>query len=127
MRLEGKKALVTGGSRGIGRSCVVQLACEGADVVFLYQASREAADALVAELAAQGRQVRAVQADVRDAARAQQVVDEIIAEHSRLDVLVNSAGIVRDTFLPGFRAVVAAAARANAVRCWCLALRWRRH
>lgn len=96
MRLEGKKALITGGSRGIGRACVAQLAGEGADVVFVYQANREAADALVAEMQGQGRQVRAVQADVRDAARAQQVVDEIIAQQGRLDVLVNSAGVVRD-------------------------------
>ncbi len=96
MRLEGKKALVTGGSRGIGRACVVQLADDGAEVVFIYQASSEAADALVAEAQAQGRQVRAVQADVRDATRAQQVVDEIIAQHGRLDILVNSAGVVRD-------------------------------
>lgn len=96
MRLEGKKALITGGSRGIGRACVAHLASEGAEVVFVYQANREAAEALVAELQAQGRQVRAVQADVRDAARAQQVVDEIVAQQSRLDVLVNSAGVVRD-------------------------------
>lgn len=96
MRLEGKKALVTGGSRGIGRACVEQLAGDGAEVVFVYQANAEAANALVDELQAQGRQVRAAQADVRDAARAQQVVDEIIAQQGRLDILVNSAGIVRD-------------------------------
>jgi len=96
MRLEGKKALVTGGSRGIGRACVVQLAADGADVAFVYQANTEAADALVAEVQQQGRQVRAVQADVRDAARAQRIVDELIEQQGRLDVLVNSAGIVRD-------------------------------
>lgn len=96
MRLEAKIALVTGGSRGIGRACVAQLAAEGAEVVFVYHTQREAADALVQELAAQGRAVRAVQADVRDAARAQQVVDEIVEQRQRLDILVNSAGIVRD-------------------------------
>jgi len=95
-RLEGKKALVTGGSRGIGRACVVQLASEGAQVVLVYQASRDPAEALVAELTAQGRLVRAVQADVCDAARAQQVVDEMVAREGRVDILVNSAGIVRD-------------------------------
>ena len=99
MRLEGKIALVTGGSRGIGRACVVQLASEGAEVVFAYQANSEAASALVAELAANGQKVRAVQADVRDAARAQQVVDEIVNDRQRLDILVNSAGIVRDGLL----------------------------
>ncbi len=99
MRLAGKIALVTGGSRGIGRACVVQLASEGAEVVFAYQASGEAACALVGELAGKGHKVRAVQADVRDAARAQQVVDEIVNDRQRLDILVNSAGIVRDGLL----------------------------
>jgi 3-oxoacyl-[acyl-carrier protein] reductase len=99
VRFEGKIALVTGGSRGIGRACVVQLACEGAEVVFNYQANAQSAETLVAELTAQGRNVRAVQADVRDAARAQEVVDEIVNSRQRIDVLVNSAGIVRDGLL----------------------------
>ncbi|MGQ9573771.1 MAG: 3-oxoacyl-ACP reductase FabG [Thermoguttaceae bacterium] len=96
MRLDSKIALVTGGSRGIGRTVVERLASEGAEVTFVYQSNREAADAVVAGLSRQGRTVRAVQADVRDAERAQQIVDQIIAERGRLDVLVNSAGIVRD-------------------------------
>lgn len=96
MRLQGKKALVTGGSRGIGRACVVQLAGEGAEVVFLFQANAEAAAALVAEMEKAGHPVRSLQADVRDAARAQQIVDQLIEAQGRLDILVNSAGIVRD-------------------------------
>jgi len=96
MRLDGKIALITGGSRGIGRACVAQLASEGAEVVFVYNSNTEAAEALAAELQGQGRKVRAVQADVRDAARAQQIIDEIVEQRQRLDVLVNSAGIVRD-------------------------------
>ncbi len=99
MRLEGKIALVTGGSRGIGRACVIQLAAEGAEVVFVYRSSREAADRLIAELTGQGHPVRAEQADVRDAERAQQVVDQLVEQRKRLDVLVNSAGIVRDGLL----------------------------
>jgi len=91
--------LVTGGSRGIGRAVVERLASEGAAVVFVYQASREAAESLVTELTAQGRKVRAVQADVRDAERAQQIVDELVAQHQSVDILVNSAGIVRDGLL----------------------------
>lgn len=99
MRLKDKIALVTGGSRGIGRAVVERLAAEGAVVVFVYQSNQEAAEALAAELAAKGFAVRAVQADVRDAARAQQVVEEIVEKHGRLDILVNSAGIVRDGLL----------------------------
>ncbi len=99
MRLDGKTALVTGGSRGIGRAVVERLASEGAAVVFVYQSNREAAEGLVAELAGRGPSVRAVQADVRDALRAQQIVDEIVEQQGRLDVLVNSAGIVRDGLL----------------------------
>lgn len=98
-RLEGKIALVTGGSRGIGRACVVRLASEGAAVTFVYHANREAADALVAELTEQGYQVTAEQADVRDADRATALVEALVEKHDRLDVLVNSAGIVQDGLL----------------------------
>lgn len=99
MRLEGKIALVTGGSRGIGRACVVELAAEGAEVLFLYNNNREVAEALAAELQAQGRTVRAEQADVRDPQRAQEIVDQLVETRNRLDVLVNSAGIVQDGLL----------------------------
>ncbi|MGA2619200.1 MAG: SDR family NAD(P)-dependent oxidoreductase [Thermoguttaceae bacterium] len=99
MRLEGKTALVTGGSRGIGRACVVQLAAEGAVVALVYHANQAAAEGLVAELVAAGRQVRAFQADVRDLARAHQIVDQLFDEWKHLDVLVNSAGIVQDGLL----------------------------
>jgi 3-oxoacyl-[acyl-carrier protein] reductase len=98
-RFEGKTALVTGGGRGIGRACVAQLAAEGASVAFLYRADQAAADSLVAELAAAGRTVRAIQADVRDLKRAHAIVDQLVDEWKRLDVLVNSAGIVMDGLL----------------------------
>jgi len=96
MRLEGKIAIVTGCSRGIGRAVVLQLAAEGADVTFLYRNHREAADQLAEEIRAKGQKAQPVQADVRDAARAQQVVDELLQRSQRIDVLVNSAGIVID-------------------------------
>jgi 3-oxoacyl-[acyl-carrier protein] reductase len=96
MRLQGKKALVTGGSRGIGRACVRALAADGAQVAFVYQRNREAADALVAELKENGAEARAIQADVRDLARAEQIVEQLVQEWERLDILVNSAGVIRD-------------------------------
>ena len=99
MRFEGKTVLITGGSRGIGRSCVVRFAAEGARVVFVYQQNQAAAEALVAEVAQKGGNVRAVQGDVRDSALAHQLVDGLVEEFGRLDVLVNSAGIVRDGLL----------------------------
>ncbi|NMC21776.1 MAG: 3-oxoacyl-ACP reductase FabG [Thermogutta sp.] len=97
--VEGKIAIVTGGSRGIGRACVLDLARHGAEVWFVYQTSREAAEKLAAEAAEQGGTAHPVQADVRDLDRAQQVVDGILAGRSRIDILVNSAGIVRDGLL----------------------------
>jgi 3-oxoacyl-[acyl-carrier protein] reductase len=95
MRFKDKIALVTGGSRGIGRSVVMRLAGEGAEVVIV-DLIQDAAEAVVAELAGQGRTARAVQADVRDGVRAQGIVEELVEQRGRIDVLVNSAGIVRD-------------------------------
>jgi 3-oxoacyl-[acyl-carrier protein] reductase len=76
---------------------VQALAAEGARVAFVYQSNQQAAEAVVAELSAAGRQVRAFEADVRDAKRALQLVEQLVEEWERLDVLVNSAGIIRDT------------------------------
>lgn len=101
MRLEGKIALVTGGSRGIGRACVECLAAEGAVVTFVYHSNREAAEALVAELEQKGHKIRAQQADVRDPARAAEVIEQMVEACGRMDVLVNSAGIVKDGLLGG--------------------------
>ena len=99
MQLEGKTALVTGGSRGIGRACVEVLAARGAEVWFVYNSNQEAAQSLVDELAAKGLKAHAVQADVADGDRAQEVVDQVVEEGGRLDILVNSAGIIRDGLL----------------------------
>ncbi len=99
MRFEGKTAIVTGGSRGIGRACVARLAAEGAKVALVYHSNQQAAEALLAELKSAAGQVRAVQADVRDLARAHQIVDQLFEEWGQIDVLVNSAGIVQDGLL----------------------------
>src|SRR5688572_23075473 len=96
MSVAGKTALVTGGSRGIGRACVRALAAGGAKVAFVYHGNREAADAVAAELAAAGHDVHPIQADVTDFDRAETLVEELIQDWGRLDILVNSAGIVRD-------------------------------
>lgn len=95
-RLTDRTAIVTGGSRGIGRACVLSLAAEGADVVFLYQNSNQAADELVGEAKEAGHTVRAMQADVRDGARAREIVEQLEEAWGHIDILVNSAGIVRD-------------------------------
>jgi 3-oxoacyl-[acyl-carrier protein] reductase len=99
MRFEGKTAIVTGGSRGIGRACVARLAAEGAKVALVYHSNQQAAEALLAELKSAGGDVRAVQADVRDLQRAHQIVDQLFDEWGKIDVLVNSAGIVKDGLL----------------------------
>lgn len=96
MRFEGKTAIVTGGSNGIGRACVAQLAREGARIAVVDMCDPEVAQALVEELNVAPGQIQAFQADVRDGARATQLADQLLEEWGRLDVLVNSAGIVRD-------------------------------
>jgi|YNPMSStandDraft_1061717.scaffolds.fasta_scaffold06996_3 3-oxoacyl-[acyl-carrier protein] reductase len=98
-RFEGKVAIVTGGSRGIGRACVTELATEGAEVWFIYQSNQLAAAGLAGELASRGAKVHPEQADVRDFDRIQQLVENIFNQCGKVDILVNSAGIVRDGLL----------------------------
>lgn len=99
MKLAGKTALVTGGSRGIGRAIVETLAAEGAAVTFVYQSNAQAAEAVVAELKGKGCDVAAVQADVRSKSAVDKVVEDFLASRQRVDILVNNAGIIRDTLL----------------------------
>ena len=96
MRQEGRTALVTGGSRGIGGACVKALAEEGARVAFVYHSNSEAAERLVAELQGHDREVMAIQADVADKGRADEVVGQLVDQWEQLDILVNSAGVIRD-------------------------------
>jgi 3-oxoacyl-[acyl-carrier protein] reductase len=88
--LEGKTALVTGGSRGIGRAIVVELARAGAEVVIGYRSAADEASAIAEEVGG-----RAIQADVSSAAEAQRLVEEA----GDLDILVNNAGLTRDGVL----------------------------
>lgn len=99
MKLDGRTALVTGGSRGIGKAIVETLAQRGAKVAFVYQSSKESADKIVAEQAAQGHEVLALQGDVALKADADRIVAAILEKWGRLDILVNNAGIIRDGLL----------------------------
>jgi 3-oxoacyl-[acyl-carrier protein] reductase len=92
-RLQGKAALVTGGSRGIGAAIAKQLAQDGADVALTYARSDGKAKAIVAEIEATGRRGLAIQADGTDAAAIEAAVEQTMAAFGRLDVLVNNAGI----------------------------------
>jgi 3-oxoacyl-[acyl-carrier protein] reductase len=94
--LSGTTALVTGGTRGIGRAVVLALAAAGAKVAFTYRASSEAADALVAELGAGGTEAFGIQAEASDPVAAEAAVSAVVERWGRIDALVVNAGITRD-------------------------------
>ncbi|MBO1022390.1 3-oxoacyl-ACP reductase FabG [Methylobacterium sp. SD274] len=93
--LAGKRALVTGGSRGIGAAIALDLADRGADVAITYERSADRAAELVRAIEAKGRHGLAIQADSADAAAVKRSVDEAVAGLGGLDILVNNAGIAR--------------------------------
>ena len=95
MSLAGKRALVTGASRGIGAAIAKTLAAEGADVAITYEKSAEAAATVVSAIKAAGRKGVAIQADSADAAAVQRSIEKTVAELGGLDILVNNAGILR--------------------------------
>ena len=92
-------ALVTGGSRGIGRACCLELARRGATVIVNYQTRRPDAEAVVREIEALGGKGIAYRADVSSVREASALADAIEKEHGGLDYLVNNAGIIRDKLL----------------------------
>jgi len=96
MVLKDKIALVTGGSRGIGRAVVLALAEEGANIVFTFKSAVDAAESAVKEIESRGRRALAIQSDAKDINGAQQVVDRVVKNLQRIDILVNNAGITRD-------------------------------
>jgi 3-oxoacyl-[acyl-carrier protein] reductase len=98
--LNGKTAIVTGGSRGIGRAIVELFAAEGAAVTFLFRADTAAARELLEQAQSRGQVVFCEQADVRDPAACAAAVERTAARHGRLDVLVNNSGVIRDNLLP---------------------------
>lgn len=97
--LEGKNALITGASKGIGRAIALQFAAHGANVAFTYLSSVEQGLALEKELAAQGVKAKGYRSDASDFLQAEQLVSAVIAEIGSLDVLVNNAGITEDNLL----------------------------
>ncbi len=97
--LEGKVALVTGASRGIGRAIAVELARSGADVVVNYAGNEAAALEVVGEIEALGRSATAVKCNVASAAEVEAMVSGAVTRFGKIDILVNNAGITRDNLL----------------------------
>ncbi|MBD2054745.1 3-oxoacyl-[acyl-carrier-protein] reductase [Oculatella sp. FACHB-28] len=98
-RLKDQVAIVTGASRGIGRAIALALAAEGANVAVNYANSSKAADEVVAEITGMGGEAIALQADVSQADQVDTLVNAVMEKWGRVDVLVNNAGITRDTLL----------------------------
>ena len=95
--MEDKKvALVTGGSRGIGKACAIELAKAGCDVIINYAGNDEAANKTVEELKALGSKAKAMKFDVSNQELVEHAIKEIIEQYKKIDILVNNAGITRD-------------------------------
>jgi 3-oxoacyl-[acyl-carrier protein] reductase len=100
--IAGKVAIVTGGSRGIGRAIVELLAAEGADVTFFYRDNAAAADEVVAAARSAGAKITADKVDIRNSAACAAAVDRVAERCARIDILVNNAGVTRDNPLAAF-------------------------
>ena len=97
--LSGKVAIVTGGSRGIGRAIVLLFAAEGVDVTFFYRDNAAAAQDVVATGVTHGQIIASEQVDIRDSAACAAAVDRVAERCGRIDILVNNAGMIRDNQL----------------------------
>jgi 3-oxoacyl-[acyl-carrier protein] reductase len=97
--LENKVALITGGSRGIGEAIVRRFAEHGAEIAFTYLASSAKADKIVEELSAQGCNIKAYQSDASNFASAEATITQVVKDFGRIDILINNAGVTRDTLL----------------------------
>jgi NAD(P)-dependent dehydrogenase (short-subunit alcohol dehydrogenase family) len=93
MQLKGRVALVTGGTRDVGREISLSLAAEGATVAVHYRGSADEANAVVAEIGKAGGKAKAYQADIADRAAVQAMVQSVVADHGALNILVNNAGL----------------------------------
>jgi 3-oxoacyl-[acyl-carrier protein] reductase len=99
LTLEGKSCLVTGGSRGIGKAIALKLADFGADVAITYARSAEAAEEVKAEIEKKGRKSKALQADAVSYEKAEAVINEMVEDWGKIDVIVNNAGITKDNLI----------------------------
>lgn len=97
--LEGKTAIITGATRGIGRGVAIAFAEQGANVAFTYSSSVQAADELVNELVALGVQAKGYQSNAAEYVAAEQLVEEVLNDFGNIDVLINNAGITKDNLL----------------------------
>lgn len=97
--LEGKTALITGASKGIGKAIADKFAEQGANIAFTYLSSVEKGEALEKELQAKGIKVKGYRSDASDFAAAEQLINDVVAEFGSLDILINNAGITKDNLL----------------------------
>lgn len=97
--LEGKIALITGASKGIGRAIAHTFAAQGAHVAFTYLSSVEQGESLVAELKARGVDVKGYRSDASNYEAAQELITDVVRDFGKLDILINNAGITRDNLL----------------------------
>ena len=97
--LEGKTAIITGASRGIGRGIARVFSAQGCAVAFTYSSNKEAADSLTEELSSFGVHVKGYQSNAANFEQAQKLVEEVIEDFGSLDILINNAGITKDNLL----------------------------
>ncbi|MCS1391364.1 3-oxoacyl-[acyl-carrier-protein] reductase [Lysinibacillus boronitolerans] len=99
MKLKGKVAIITGGTRGIGRAIVEKLAQEGADIAFTYNFDKKSAEQVVDDIAKYGNDIKAYQLDLKDLSQIKSFVNCVTADFGKIDILVNNAGVTKDSYL----------------------------
>jgi 3-oxoacyl-[acyl-carrier protein] reductase len=97
--LNGKVALITGGSRGIGQAIVETFAQQGADIAFTYLSSEEKAQEIVADISKLGIKIVAYKSNAADYQEAEKLINDVVATFGKIDILINNAGITKDTLM----------------------------